>query len=99
MARAQPGIYLGDLDEQLAPYDLKFASDPAWGDKSALGGAIGNNSTGAHSLKYGKTDAYIESCEVVLADGTVTEFGEIAVDELCERADPEGALEAKSTRR
>jgi FAD/FMN-containing dehydrogenase/Fe-S oxidoreductase len=94
-ARAQPGIYLGDIDEALAPHDLKFAPDPAWGDKSALGGAIGNNSTGAHSLKYGKTDAYIESCEVVLADGTVTEFGECTIEELHERADSDGDLEAR----
>ena len=94
-ARAQPGIYLADIDEELAPSDLKFAPDPAWGDKSALGGAIGNNSTGAHSLKYGKTDAYIESCEVVLADGTVTEFGERTIEELRERADPDGDLEAQ----
>jgi FAD/FMN-containing dehydrogenase/Fe-S oxidoreductase len=94
-ARAQPGIYLADIDEALAPHGLKFAPDPAWGDKSALGGAIGNNSTGAHSLVYGKTDAYVESCEVVLADGTVTEFGEITIEELHERADHDGDLEAR----
>ena len=95
VARAEPGVYLGDLNAALAEHDLKFAPDPAWGDKSALGGAIGNNSTGSHSLQYGKTDAYVESCEVVLADGTVTEFGEIAVDELRERADPEGSTEQR----
>jgi FAD/FMN-containing dehydrogenase/Fe-S oxidoreductase len=94
-ARAQSGMLLGDLNATLADHGLKFAPDPAWGDKSALGGAIGNNSTGAHSLQYGKTDAYIEECEVVLADGTVTRFGEIAVDELRERADPAGDIEAR----
>ena len=91
-ARAQVGIYLAGLDDALAGDELKFAPDPAWGDKSALGGAIGNNSTGAHSLVYGKTDAYIESCEVVLADGSVEEFGEIGVAKVRERADPEGDL-------
>ncbi|WP_134671469.1 FAD-binding and (Fe-S)-binding domain-containing protein [Halorussus marinus] len=88
LAVAQPGITLGELNAALAPDGLKFAPDPAWGDKSVLGGAIGNNSTGAHSLKYGKTDAYVESCEVVLADGTVTTFGEVSLDELRARADP-----------
>ncbi|WP_254767062.1 FAD-binding and (Fe-S)-binding domain-containing protein [Salinilacihabitans rarus] len=81
-ATAQAGVYLGTLNEALSPHDLKFAPDPAWGDKSALGGAIGNNSTGAHSLQYGKTDAYVEECEVVLADGTVTTFGEVAIEDL-----------------
>ncbi len=94
-ATAQPGVLLGDLDAALAEYDLKFAPDPAWGDKSALGGAIGNNSTGAHSLQYGKTDAYVESCEVVLADGTVTEFGEVTLEELRDGADPDGDLEER----
>jgi FAD/FMN-containing dehydrogenase/Fe-S oxidoreductase len=84
---AQPGITLGKLNEALEPEGLKFAPDPAWGDKSVLGGAIGNNSTGAHSLVYGKTDAYVESVEAVLADGTVTRFEEVTVGELRESAD------------
>ena len=89
-ARAQVGVTLGELNERLADHDLKFAPDPAWGDKSVLGGAIGNNSTGAHSLKYGKTDAYVEECEVVLADGTVTTFGEVSLAEIRERASEDG---------
>ncbi|ELY99386.1 FAD-binding and (Fe-S)-binding domain-containing protein [Natrialba asiatica] len=94
-ATVQPGTILGTLNEALAPQDLKFAPDPAWGDKSAIGGAIGNNSTGAHSLTYGKTDAYIESVEAVLADGTVTEFGAVTRDEIDDRADPDGDLEGR----
>jgi FAD/FMN-containing dehydrogenase/Fe-S oxidoreductase len=94
-ARARPGAVLAELNGELAPHGLKFAPDPAWGDKSALGGAIGNNSTGAHSLKYGKTDAYVEEVEAVLADGTVTTFGEVELAELRERGDPEGDLESR----
>ncbi|WP_251342658.1 FAD-binding and (Fe-S)-binding domain-containing protein [Haloplanus halophilus] len=94
-ARAQPGVKLGDLNAELAPHGLKFAPDPAWGDKSVLGGAIGNNSTGSHSLKYGKTDAYVEEVEAVLADGTVTTFGEVALDDLRATADPEGTIEER----
>jgi hypothetical protein len=48
-AVVQPGVTLGSLNETLAVHDLKFVPDPAWGDKSVVGGAIGNNSTGAHS--------------------------------------------------
>jgi len=88
-ARVQAGAYIGDLNAAVEPHGLKFAPDPAWRDKSAVGGAIGNNSTGAHSLKYGKTDHYVEELEVVLADGTVATFGEVAVDELRASADPD----------
>ena len=85
-ATAKPGITLARLNDRLAEHGLKYAPDPAWGDKSVLGGCIGNNTTGAHSLKYEKADGYLESVEVVLADGTVTTFGWMTVEELHERA-------------
>ncbi|SEH15908.1 Cysteine-rich domain-containing protein [Natronorubrum sediminis] len=91
-ATAQAGAVLENVNDELAPHDLKFAPDPAAGNRSTIGGAIGNNSTGAHSLQYGKTDAYVEACEVVLADGSVEEFGELTVAELREQADPDGGL-------
>ncbi len=92
LATVQPGAILGDLNHRLAEHDLKFAPDPSTADRSAIGGAIGNNTTGAHSLKYGKTDAYVEELEVVLADGTVTTLGETSLETLRERADPDGDL-------
>ncbi|QLG63843.1 FAD-binding and (Fe-S)-binding domain-containing protein [Halorarum salinum] len=94
-ATAEAGVTLGNLDAELEPHGLKFAPDPSTADRSALGGAVGNNTTGAHSLKYGKTDAYVEELEVVLSDGTVTTFGEVTLAELRDRADPEGDLEAR----
>jgi FAD/FMN-containing dehydrogenase/Fe-S oxidoreductase len=84
--RAEPGITLARLNDRLEGHDLKYAPDPAWGDKSVLGGCIGNNSTGAHSLKYHKADGYLESVEAVLADGTVTELGWVDVEDLHGRA-------------
>ena len=90
-ATAGPGVTIAKLNEAAASHDLTFGPDPAWGDKSVLGGAIGNNSTGSHSLVYGKTDYYVEEVEAVLADGTVTRFGEVAVKELRTEADPDAA--------
>ncbi|MFW6316868.1 MAG: FAD-binding and (Fe-S)-binding domain-containing protein [Halorubrum sp.] len=90
--RARAGITLGELNRALEPHGLKFAPDPSTADRSALGGAIGNNTTGAHSLKYGKTDAYVEEVEAVLADGSVETFGEVSVAELRAAADPDGTL-------
>ncbi|CCQ35333.1 FAD-dependent oxidoreductase (GlcD/DLD_GlcF/GlpC domain fusion protein) [Natronomonas moolapensis 8.8.11] len=84
---AQPGITLARLNNHLSEHGLKYAPDPAWGDKSVLGGCIGNNTTGAHSLKYEKADGYVEEVEVVLADGTVTTFGWMDVEKLHDRAD------------
>ncbi len=84
--KVQPGAILDEINNELENYNLKFAPDPAWSDKSTIGGALGNNSTGSHSLKYGKTDAYIEECEAVLSDGSITRFKEIELDELKKKA-------------
>ena len=93
--RVQPGVILGNLNDRLEAHGLKFAPDPSTADRSAIGGAIGNNTTGAHSLKYGKTDAYVEELEVVLADGSTATLGEVPVDELRSGADPTGSLEER----
>jgi FAD/FMN-containing dehydrogenase/Fe-S oxidoreductase len=94
-ARVQSGTVVDELNLALEQHGLKFAPDPAAGDRSTVGGAIGNNSTGAHSLKYGLTDAYVEEVEAVLADGTVTRFSEVSLSTLRERADPDGDPEAR----
>jgi len=78
-AVVQPGVVQDDLDAALAPHGLKFAPDPASSNRATLGGGIGNNSTGAHSVRYGITVDYVESVRTVLADGTVAEFAEIVV--------------------
>jgi len=97
-ADVEAGAVLEELNAKLSPHDLKFAPDPAAGNRSAVGGAIGNNSTGAHSLRYGKTDAYVEECEVVLADGTVTTFGTVSVEDIRAGAAGEGDISAAEQR-
>ncbi|WP_049937487.1 FAD-binding and (Fe-S)-binding domain-containing protein [Haloplanus natans] len=95
LARTQSGTILAELNRALEPHSLKFAPDPSTANRSAMGGAVGNNTTGAHSLLYGKTDAYVEELEVVLADGTVTTLGEVTLAELEAGADPDGDPEER----
>lgn len=93
--RAQPGVTLAELNAAVESHGLQYAPDPAWGDKSVLGGCIGNNSTGSHSLRYEKADKYLESAAVVLASGKRVEFGWLSIEELEAAADPSGDLEAR----
>ncbi|MFB6211713.1 MAG: FAD-binding and (Fe-S)-binding domain-containing protein [Halobacteriales archaeon] len=79
-ATIQPGVVQDDLDDELATHGLKFAPDPASSNRATVGGGIGNNSTGAHSVRYGITDAYTEELQVVLADGSVIHTREIVLD-------------------
>ena len=79
-ARIQPGIVQDDLDDRLAEDGLKFAPDPASSNRSTVGGGIGNNSTGAHSVRYGITDAYTEEIKAVLPDGSLLHAREVVLD-------------------
>jgi FAD/FMN-containing dehydrogenase/Fe-S oxidoreductase len=79
-AVVQPGVVQDDLDAVLAEHGLKFAPDPASANRATIGGGIGNNSTGAHSVRYGITDAYVEELEVVLTDGSLLHAREVVLD-------------------
>ncbi len=79
-ATVQPGCVQDHLDAALADHGLKFAPDPASSNRSTVGGGIGNNSTGAHSVRYGITDAYTEELEVILSDGSRIHTREVVLD-------------------
>ena len=79
-ATIQPGIVQDDLDAHLADYGLKFAPDPASSNRATVGGGIGNNSTGAHSVRYGITDAYTEEVKAVLSDGSLLHARPVVLD-------------------
>lgn len=70
----EPGVVLDDLNKRLAQTGRKIGPDPSSANRATIGGVVGNNATGAHSLQYGHTSAYVEAVEVVLPDGTVAEF-------------------------
>ncbi|MCU4975643.1 FAD-binding protein [Halobacteria archaeon AArc-m2/3/4] len=102
-ATVQPGVVQDDLDAHLAEYGLKFAPDPASSNRATIGGAVGNNSTGAHSVRYGITDAYTEELDVVLADGSLIHTREIVVgsdewDAILAQGDLEAELYRTVTR-
>ncbi|MFB6251762.1 MAG: FAD-binding and (Fe-S)-binding domain-containing protein [Halobellus sp.] len=78
-ATVQPGVVQDHLDERLARDGLQFAPDPASSNRATIGGGIGNNSTGAHSVRYGITDAYTEELQVVLADGSLIHTREVVL--------------------
>ena len=68
--RVQPGLVLDELNAYLRPHHLQFAPDVATSSRANIGGMIGNNSSGAHSLVYGKTIDHVLDLDVVLSDAT-----------------------------
>jgi FAD/FMN-containing dehydrogenase/Fe-S oxidoreductase len=75
IARVQPGVVLDRLRDAAEKHHLTFAPDPATHGRCTLGGMIGNNSCGVHSVMAGKTDDNIEELDVVTYDGTRLRVG------------------------
>ena len=69
LARAEPGVVLDKLRKEAGRYGLTFGPDPATHAWCTLGGMIGNNSCGAHSLTTGRTSDNVESLEVLTYSG------------------------------
>src|ERR1700704_575703 len=76
IARVQPGVVLDHLRNAAERHHLTFAPDPASHDRCTIGGMIGNNSCGVHSVMAGKTDDNIEQLEIVTYDGVRMTVGE-----------------------
>lgn len=95
-ARVEPGAVLDDLQAAARPYGLRFGPDPSTHSRCTLGGMIGNDSCGAHSVIWGRTADNLESLDLLLADGTeLTVTGPLSPaerDRLRNRPGREGEL-------
>ena len=80
--RTQPGIILDELNQILAPHDVLFAPDPSTSSRGNVGGALGNNSCGAHSIMWGKTVDNVHELDVILSNGDTATFGQLTGDSL-----------------
>jgi FAD/FMN-containing dehydrogenase/Fe-S oxidoreductase len=76
-ARVQPGVVQDNLNAQVGAQGLLFGPDTSTSSRATLGGMIGNNSGGAHSIAYGLTVEHVIELTAILADGTWARFGEV----------------------
>ncbi|HLX12469.1 MAG TPA: FAD-linked oxidase C-terminal domain-containing protein [Bacteroidota bacterium] len=82
IARVQPGIVLDDVRNAAEKFKLTFAPDPATHNHCTLGGMIGNNSCGVHSVMAGKTDDNIEELDILTYTGLRMRVGRTGDDHL-----------------
>jgi len=76
-AWVEPGCVLDDLRSAAAGHQLTFAPDPSTHSHNTLGGMIGNNSCGIHSVRGGRTADNVHELEIVTADGEVMTVGPV----------------------
>lgn len=80
-AVVEPGVVLSDLNRAAAKHGLTFGPDPASAERATLGGVIGNNATGAHSILYGMSADHLLAADVILSDGSCATFEEITLND------------------
>ena len=83
-AWVEPGIILDDLRGLAETKHLTFGPDPATHDRCTMGGMIGNNSCGVHSVMAGRTVDNIEELDILLYDGTRMTVGSSTEEELAQ---------------
>ena len=96
--RVQPGIILDELNDYLEPSGLHFAPDPSTSNRGNVGGALGNNSCGAHSIVWGKTSDNVLELQAVLSDGSKASLGALTGEQLEGKSRPDD-LEGEIYRR
>ncbi|MEV3910764.1 FAD-binding and (Fe-S)-binding domain-containing protein [Streptomyces canus] len=75
-AVVQPGLVLDRLQDAAAPHGLRFGPDPSTHSRCTLGGMIGNNSCGSHSVAWGTTADSVAELDVVTARGQRLRLGQ-----------------------
>ena len=81
-ARVQPGVILDHLRGAAEKHNLTFGPDPASHSRCTIGGMVGNNACGVHSVMAGKTDENIEELAVLTYDGVRMRVGPTSDSEL-----------------
>jgi FAD/FMN-containing dehydrogenase/Fe-S oxidoreductase len=93
-ARVEPGCVLDDLRDAAEKHHLTFGPDPSTHNHNTLGGMIGNNSCGVHSVMAGETAANVIELEILTYDGELMMLGPVD-DAQYERILREGGRRAE----
>ena len=93
--RLQPGIVLDELNKILEPTGLFFGPETSTSNRCMMGGMVGNNSCGSHSLVYGSTRDHTLEVKALLSDGSEVVFGKLSkvqFEEKCRLDSLEGSV-------
>ncbi|MEY5049584.1 MAG: putative oxidoreductase [Bacteroidota bacterium] len=80
--RVQPGVVLDELNKHLAQFGLFFGPETSTSNRCMIGGMVGNNSCGSHSIIYGTTRDHVLELKTILSDGSEVEFKSLTKDEF-----------------
>ena len=78
----EPGVVLAELNQFLAEFGMQFGPETSTANRCVVGGMLGNNSCGLHSLVYGSVREHILEVDALLSDGSETTFKELSKTEF-----------------
>ena len=81
----EPGVILDELNRYLQPYGVFFAPETSTSNRCAIGGMVGNNSCGSHSLVYGSVRDHTLAVRALLSDGSEVEFSDMEFEVFVEK--------------
>ncbi|MCF6170953.1 MAG: FAD-binding protein [Bacteroidales bacterium] len=93
--RVEPGVILDELNQLLAPKALFFGPETSTSNRCMMGGMLGNNACGAHSLVYGSTRDHTLEVKAFLSDGSEAVFKALSKKEFedkCQTENLEGEI-------
>jgi FAD/FMN-containing dehydrogenase/Fe-S oxidoreductase len=80
--RVQPGVIRNDLNVHLKPHGLLYGPETSTASRAMIGGMIGNNSCGLHSIVWGAARDNIVELKVLLSDGSEAVFGDMTKEQF-----------------
>jgi FAD/FMN-containing dehydrogenase/Fe-S oxidoreductase len=93
--RVEPGVIRDDLNVYLRPYGLMFGPETSTSNRAMIGGMIGNNSCGLHSIIWGDARENLIEIKALLSDGSEAVFSDLnkdAFEQKCQLENLEGKI-------
>lgn len=81
----EPGVIPAELNQFLAPYGLQYGPETSTANRCCIGGMLGNNSCGLHSIIYGAARDHILEVDAILSDGSEVRFKALSPDQFEEK--------------
>src|SRR5580765_2318054 len=91
-AIVEPGVVQEQLNLHLKPMGFLFGPDTSTANRATIGGMMGNNSAGSHSIIYGKTIDHVLEMDVILASGEGRTLREMKFEDAAVRGGLEGRI-------
>src|SRR4029450_4906631 len=80
--RVQPGLVQDELNAHVRAMGLQFGPDTSTSNRATIGGMIGNNSAGPHSLPYAQTLDHVLELTVLVSDGSEVVLKDLSADSM-----------------